>query len=126
MSPTCVQYEIVDGEGHFPPTQVWLQQSLPAVQLLPAVLQPGFSAWHLPLTHCVLQQAGPPALHACPSEMHCPPAHVPLTQSRLQQSVASLQMAPVWPQLPSAQMCDVVSQWPEQQAESEAQYSPPV
>jgi hypothetical protein len=68
MSPDCVQYETCDGAAqvidvglHLP-----LQQSVSMVQLLPAVLQPpGLpSGLHMPPTHCVLQQAGPPAVHA--------------------------------------------------------------
>jgi hypothetical protein len=116
MSPTCVQYEIVDGDGHFPATQVWLQHSLAAMQLLPAVLHE-FSGLHMPLTHCVLQHCGPPALHACPSERHCAVLHMPPTQLRLQQSVATVQLAPAWLHAPIVQMCAAVSQWPEQQVE---------
>jgi hypothetical protein len=63
MSPVCVQYEMLDGEGHLPATQLWLQQSAAEVQALPAVLQV-LSGLHAPITHCVLQQAAPPAVHA--------------------------------------------------------------
>jgi hypothetical protein len=77
-----------------PPTQLWLQQSLAFMQLLPAVLQV-LSGLQVPLSHWVLQHCWPPTVQGCPSETQAAALQVPLTQLRLQQSVAWVQLAPV-------------------------------
>src|SRR5262245_32994816 len=89
MSPTCVQYEIVDGDAHTLAfgSQTPLQQSPLPLHGLPAVWQPEPICWHMPLVQVWLQQAGPPAVQACPSAMHCAAPQTPLLQFRLQQSV---------------------------------------
>lgn len=48
----------------------------------------------MPLVHDWLQHGAPPAVHALPSEMQLPVAHIPFVQLSEQQSVACVQ-APV-------------------------------
>jgi hypothetical protein len=75
-----------------PPEQSFEQHSSFAVQVLPAVWHAVVSAAHLfavqvPLQHWALE------LQVWPSETHRLLAHLPLTQLKLQQSVAVLQVA---------------------------------
>jgi hypothetical protein len=65
MSPGCVQYEICDGAAHVIVVGLHLplQQSRSIVQAFPAVWQALLSGAQAPLTHWVLQQLAPPALH---------------------------------------------------------------
>jgi hypothetical protein len=82
-SPFCVQYEPL---AQSPPRQSFEQQSVPVVQALPLVRHPGFSgaqvppAPQVPLQHCA------DVVQACVSDVHCVPPHVPLSQTKVQQS----------------------------------------
>jgi hypothetical protein len=108
MSPTWVQKEIEEGVAHVCVlmSQTLLQQSLFALQALPAVWQqvaaspqppPPPSCRHAPLLQALgpLQQGVPPAAHDCPSEMHCAAPQVPPVQFKLQQSPGLLQLPEV-------------------------------
>jgi hypothetical protein len=125
MSPSCVQYETCDGAAHVPPRQLALQHSPLPPQLLPAVLHVVLSGLHEPDTHCVLQQASPPAVHGWLSDTHWLALQVPLLQLRPQQSVELVQVEPVGMHADSAQRCMVGSQVPEQQSPLTAQAAPP-
>jgi hypothetical protein len=93
-----VQNEIVDGAAHVwdVMSQVPPQQSVFALQALPAVWQLTPSCWHLPLWHAFgpLQHATPPAVHEAPSVTHCCVLQVPPEQFKLQQSPALVQLLP--------------------------------
>ena len=93
MSPLWVQYETLDGTAHVPFVQTLLQQSpLPFGHALPAVLHMVFTGAQVPL-HTVLQQVVRRAAVAVGGYRRSMP-DVPLSQRRLQQSVATLQLAP--------------------------------
>lgn len=129
MSAVWPQKETVDGAAQVlvVMSQLPLQQSELPLQALPAVWQPVPSCAQLPLWQAAgpLQHGAPLALHACPSEMHCAEPHVPLTQSRLQQSLRVVHAPPVALHAGCAQRCVLGSQVFEQQSASDAQLKPP-
>src|SRR6185312_14148434 len=129
MSLVWPQNEIVDGAAQVLlfMSQLPLQQSPLLVQALPAVWQPLPSCAQVPLVQALgpLQHGVLPAVHACPSEMHWSVPHVPLTQSKLQQSMALAHVAPDVLHIGCVHRCVVASQLFEQHSASVEQFTPP-
>jgi hypothetical protein len=123
------QNEIVDGDAQVLlfMSQLPLQQSALPVHALPAVWQPTPSCAQVPFWQAdgPLQHGVLPAVHDCPSEMHCAEPHMPLTQSKLQQSLSVVHEAPVVLHMGCVHRCVVVSHALEQHSASVVQFSPP-
>jgi hypothetical protein len=94
MSPFWMQYEAAS--AHRPFVHSPEQQSLGALQVLFAVVQPGFPATgsHLPVEpQLPVQHSLPLTGQLAPIVKHWTPPHLPLTQDPLQQSVLPEQAA---------------------------------
>jgi hypothetical protein len=120
MSPVARQLDRPPAGVHFPPLHSCEQHCVLSVQLLPSVVQvaPATAAQCEALQLLVQQSLFWVQLVLMDAQAVAP--HLPLVQSRLQQSVGTLQAMPVWAQLPPAAMHvfdtashDIEQHWPE-------------
>jgi hypothetical protein len=111
-----VQYEA--DNVHVPLSHKWEQHSVLPAQGLPAVLHPVLSGWHKPAAQVPLQQVADEVQAAwSATQVDMLEAQKPLTQERLQQSVANWHAEPgsTHNATDEAQVPVLVSQIPEQQ-----------